>query len=654
MGNNENATIQNSDSLHSNPTKAKNLEGSKVDLPTDEASAQNQNNPSTSTSIPAKRSKARVPCPYDTSHTVDLSKLENHMKNKCNSRPRYLNQPYFKKDFNMTISEPVSKVDSRKKQTESLSLKNSLFDSMKEDGWSCGNAQISVSPGELRYTNSSALFGNLDFINNTTPETPTTEQNPPEKTTDHINKKPRTSCTENQPVEPQSFLQSNLQNFNADTLLERLFSGVNKRIHSDLPDGKLSEYSPASQTCTNIDTLFPNQILDDFKSDDPVVHIPNLKHKSQHSSILGNLKESGLLNPNYRFVEFGCGKGELSRFISDSIGEDSAKTHFILIDRKNFRKKWQGNNQKLEITSQAENTFKEPKDPATNDPFESNAFRIQIDIRDLDLSELSILRKNSMENENQNQIQDWNQKQGSDESNESLYPIVAFSKHLCGAATDLALNCLNNYQNKGGKVVGIFFALCCHHACTYSAYVNPNYIFESLDPVSSLIKDLENNLYPNLNYLENNPTKIILNSNTLNPKNNYLWNENIRSIMKLIFSLSSWATCGWENESSKDTNTECKDTQSRDAKESKKFFSYEPECSNEYKKFGEQISASIINTKTSEYKTNVGKYCKRFLDFGRVEFIKNRMNLKNAKLVMYTNSKASLENIALVAFDTNC
>lgn len=44
-----------------------------------------------------------------------------------------------------------------------------------------------------------------------------------------------------------------------------------------------------------------------------------------------------------------------------------------------------------------------------------------------------------------------------------------YSKHLCGAATDLTLRCVaaGNLRPRGFVI-----ALCCHHRCTFGAYIN--------------------------------------------------------------------------------------------------------------------------------------------------------------------------------------
>lgn len=61
-------------------------------------------------------------------------------------------------------------------------------------------------------------------------------------------------------------------------------------------------------------------------------------------------------------------------------------------------------------------------------------------------------------------------------------PFLSVSKHLCGAATDLMLRCVNHYNSsdmgqertnlcKGGAV-----ALCCHHLCNWRDYVGKDFL----------------------------------------------------------------------------------------------------------------------------------------------------------------------------------
>jgi tRNA:m4X modification enzyme len=60
----------------------------------------------------------------------------------------------------------------------------------------------------------------------------------------------------------------------------------------------------------------------------------------------------------------------------------------------------------------------------------------------------------------------------------SLGPVsvVAYSKHLCGVATDLTLRCLHNFvasrasETESAPVRGIAIALCCHSLCEWSDF----------------------------------------------------------------------------------------------------------------------------------------------------------------------------------------
>lgn len=57
--------------------------------------------------------------------------------------------------------------------------------------------------------------------------------------------------------------------------------------------------------------------------------------------------------------------------------------------------------------------------------------------------------------------------------------VVGVAKHLCGAATDLALRCMVGALKRGVaagrgqdvRVHGIAMALCCHHRCTWDQLV---------------------------------------------------------------------------------------------------------------------------------------------------------------------------------------
>ncbi|KAK6456373.1 methyltransferase TRM13-domain-containing protein [Scheffersomyces xylosifermentans] len=168
------------------------------------------------------------------------------------------------------------------------------------------------------------------------------------------------------------------------------------------------------------------------------------KHAKQQSSLIGNLRDANLLSSNNFFVEFGCGKGELSRFVNLCILEDAKaaqdkskesvpeSTHYGygFIDRGVNRMKM---DQKILKDSRESNTSIIPR-----------IQRTRIDIKDLDLN--AFIDKAQPEK------------------------VVGISKHLCGAATDLTLKSLLNstlLNEDSSKFGGLLIAMCCRHVCSY-------------------------------------------------------------------------------------------------------------------------------------------------------------------------------------------
>ncbi|KAJ1941324.1 tRNA:m4X modification enzyme, partial [Linderina macrospora] len=196
--------------------------------------------------------------------------------------------------------------------------------------------------------------------------------------------------------------------------------------------------------------------------DQPKSWKQNPKYARQQSSLVGHMDRRGMLNPEFCFIEFGAGKGELSVYVH-SVLETRRKTGntIVLVDRQNARRKFQIIQDKQDSGDEC----------ATHDQFH----RILIDIRDLDLAQVKEL-----------QIVDKATGQA------CLRPIVAYSKHLCGAATDLTIKCLENYQRAGGRVAGMAIALCCHQVCKYSMMLDHDYLSQAIprtQPVSDAMWD---------------------------------------------------------------------------------------------------------------------------------------------------------------------
>ncbi|EMG48942.1 hypothetical protein G210_0398 [Candida maltosa Xu316] len=155
----------------------------------------------------------------------------------------------------------------------------------------------------------------------------------------------------------------------------------------------------------------------------------NQKHPIQQNSIIANLDKMGLLNESFLFLEFGCGKGELSRYLNQCILQqnpsNSSTYGFGLIDRGKNRLKADS-----KIISDCDAVELTPQ-----------VKRSKIDIKDLNLSEfISDLQVNK---------------------------VVGISKHLCGAATDLTLkSILNSTILEQDQFGGVLIAMCCRHACS--------------------------------------------------------------------------------------------------------------------------------------------------------------------------------------------
>ncbi|KAJ2723445.1 hypothetical protein GGI07_002647 [Coemansia sp. Benny D115] len=291
----------------------------------------------------------------------------------------------------------------------------------------------------------------------------------------------------------------------------------------------------------------------------------NPKHGLQQASLLGHLEKRGLLDPKYAFVEFGAGKGELSLIVHIGLttkvresGTTVSKSDIFLVDRKNFR-------QKFNIDDHADNESAGGR----HQEFQ----RIYIDIRDLDLASVEGL-----------QVTD------PDTGITTLRPIVAYSKHLCGAATDLTIKCLERYQQAGGHVAGIAIALCCHQVCKYSMFVDHRYLSRATTSEA--------------------PGK---------------WCSRQREEFRYLVTMSSWAI-----------NSPRPATEPAESTE-------QPQGDVE------EVAEGHYSGLSYEQRVCAGHAVKRFLDIGRVHYVQKALGMDCAELVYYTLRSTSPENLALLA-----
>ncbi|CCE92300.1 tRNA:m4X modification enzyme TDEL_0E00570 [Torulaspora delbrueckii] len=162
--------------------------------------------------------------------------------------------------------------------------------------------------------------------------------------------------------------------------------------------------------------------------------VSSKKHAIQQSSLIQHLQERGLLLDS-SFVEFGCGRAELSRYINQTVADSKGdKPRYVLIDRASNR---------MKFDSKFRDDWTDLREDSGDHRFTK---RCRVDIRDIWLDPLA----------------------------DSERQYVAVSKHLCGVATDLALRALEN--SAGMKLRGVCVAMCCRHVCDSSQYVNPEFV----------------------------------------------------------------------------------------------------------------------------------------------------------------------------------
>ncbi|KAF1385192.1 hypothetical protein PFLUV_G00105170 [Perca fluviatilis] len=300
------------------------------------------------------------------------------------------------------------------------------------------------------------------------------------------------------------------------------------------------------------------------------------KHLRQQSSILGHLEALGLLGRGRCFVEFGAGRGKLSHWIHEALktpktqetSENQEDLQILLVERCSTRFKVDGKHQDAGVE------------------FE----RLQVDIQHLDLSKVPLLRQKKL-------------------------PLVGVGKHLCGAATDLALRCLMETPGPReqtepppkrlrtserepdpdpdpdpaggpGPVLGVAVALCCHHRCEWRHYVGRSFFLQ-------------------------------------------------RGLGAKEFSafcrMSSWATCGLRPANQDAPPQGQEPTNQRGEEE------HEP---------AEEADA-VIGFLTAAEREHVGRLCKRLIDGGRLDFLETHGF--TSTLTRYASSQLTLENILLTA-----
>eukprot|EP01122_Echinamoeba_exundans_P007156 TRINITY_DN2138_c0_g1_i2.p1 TRINITY_DN2138_c0_g1~~TRINITY_DN2138_c0_g1_i2.p1 ORF type:complete len:337 (+),score=43.27 TRINITY_DN2138_c0_g1_i2:679-1689(+) len=270
------------------------------------------------------------------------------------------------------------------------------------------------------------------------------------------------------------------------------------------------------------------------------------KHSPQHDSVLAHLRHLNALNSDSIFVEYGAGRGTLSWIISQATGGSD----HILIDRGHFRRKAETRVRSSE------------KDPGSRP---NGLFvRVQADIKDFDMTKMPQLL-----------------------SSAGVKKHVAFSKHLCGAATDLTLRCIKSAKSSESTTSVapnvVFIALCCHQKCGWKPFCN---------------------------------------------KSCFLDMGFSRDEFDLIRALSCWAVC-------RIVTPTAADPQQSDG------------SSDDEAPPAEPTSAPLKQVYSVEEREEIGNKCKRLLDFCRIQYLRSMGY--DVVLVRYCQKNITPENVAMIA-----
>ncbi|GAV52827.1 hypothetical protein ZYGR_0AI01090 [Zygosaccharomyces rouxii] len=204
----------------------------------------------------------------------------------------------------------------------------------------------------------------------------------------------------------------------------------------------LETISLVEKIYNQFDELVLDQKANDYMESSRMLQLPsNKKHAWQQSSLIQHMVDAKMFGPNRTFIEFGCGRAELSRYVNQVALlrgdlDPSELPKFLLIDRGSNRMKF---DKKFSDDSWEIAKLQNGRERIQ---------RCRIDIKDLKLSSLL----------------------------ENGRGYVAISKHLCGVATDLTLRCLQNSSLNNETLRGVSIAMCCRHCCDPQEYINPEYL----------------------------------------------------------------------------------------------------------------------------------------------------------------------------------
>lgn len=173
--------------------------------------------------------------------------------------------------------------------------------------------------------------------------------------------------------------------------------------------------------------------------------------------------------------------------------------------------------------------------------------------------------------------------------------IIGLGKHLCGAATDFAIRCIinGNAGDGGAKVTkthALIVALCCHHRCDWQPFVGKEF---------------------------------------------FLRHKISRQEFATITKMVGWAICGTGMSRERRKEIEAKQ---KEIVESGGEPNVDADGGGLFKD---------INRALRDERREIGRKCKRLIDFARIEYLE--ANGYRCSLKSYVSTDVTLENICLVA-----
>ena len=188
---------------------------------------------------------------------------------------------------------------------------------------------------------------------------------------------------------------------------------------------------------------------------------------------------------------------------------------------------------------------------------------------------------------------------GSEKANQSNI-VVGIGKHVCGAAADMTMRCMDRYYEHrvsskpdSSFCASLCLALCCYHASSWPIYVGKEFLYEALGITTE---------------------------------------EEFKTLIKM----PSWYTCYLDG---------FVDKRKKETEQPTKKVKMEPHSviANPETKF--------VSDAAKDPRTAVGLLAHRILSTGRLRYLQSLGY--DAKLVLYTNVSHSLENTLLVAKKVN-